>query len=79
MAGAFVAVADDATAVYWNPAGVGDRLARQRSVGRRPLPIGLSAVCKALQNEEDTGAIVAFPPPRLDLPTTAWEPTELCR
>ena len=23
MAGAFVAVADDATAVYWNPAGVG--------------------------------------------------------
>ena len=59
MAGAFVGVADDATAVYWNPAGVATGSHRQRSVGRRPLPIGREPP-QTLQNEEDTGAIVAI-------------------
>ena len=41
MAGAFVAVADDATAVYWNPAGVATG-SSSACVGRRPLQVGSS-------------------------------------
>jgi hypothetical protein len=59
MAGAFVAVADDATAVYWNPAGVatGSIVSVVLDAGRfqsgAPNPQGV-------ENQQDTGAIVAL-------------------
>ena len=58
MAGAFVAVADDATAVYWNPAGVGtgSLLSVVLDAGR----FRLGAVPQGVANEEDTSAIVAL-------------------
>ena len=59
MAGAFVAVADDATAVYWNPAGVatGSIISVVLDAGRFRLG---STALQSAQNEEDTGAIVAL-------------------
>ena len=59
MAGAFVAVADDATAVYWNPAGVatGSLVSVVLDAGRFRLG---STRSQSAQNEEDTGAIVAL-------------------
>ena len=59
MAGAFVAVADDASAVYWNPAGVatGSIVSVVLDAGRFRLG---STVPQSIQNEEDTGAIVAL-------------------
>jgi hypothetical protein len=59
MAGAFVAVADDASAVYWNPAGVatGSIVSVVLDAGRFRLG---STVSQSAQNEEDTGAIVAM-------------------
>ena len=58
MAGAFVAVADDATAVYWNPAGVatGSIVSVVLDAGAAetgPNPQGL-------ENQKDTSAIVAL-------------------
>ena len=46
MAGAFVAVADDATAVYWNPAGVatGSLVSVVLDAGR--IPVGLIQAAK---------------------------------
>ena len=59
MAGAFVAVADDASAVYWNPAGVatGSLVSVVLDAGRFRLG---STQPQTARNEEDTGAIVAF-------------------
>ena len=58
MAGAFVAVADDATAVYWNPAGVatGSIVSVVLDAGRfqsGPDPQGL-------ETQKDTSAVVAL-------------------
>ena len=59
MAGAFVALADDASAVYWNPAGVatGSIVSVVLDAGRFRLG---STGSQSAQNEEDTGAIVAL-------------------
>ena len=59
MAGAFVAVADDATAVYWNPAGVatGSLVSVVLDAGRFRLG---SSRLQSAENEEDTSAIVAL-------------------
>jgi hypothetical protein len=58
MAGAFVAVADDATAVYWNPAGVatGSIVSVVLDAGR----FRLGSAAPQGQNDDDTGAIVAL-------------------
>src|SRR5262245_24111972 len=50
MGGAFVAVADDATATYWNPAGL---------VGGRPVGFTLGWYRRAAGNPDD----LAFPGP----------------
>jgi len=59
MAGAFVAVADDATAVYWNPAGTatGSIVSVVLDAGRFRLG---STRPQIATNEEDTGAVVAL-------------------
>src|SRR5687768_4666028 len=59
MAGAFVAVADDATAVYWNPAGIatGSIVSVVLDAGRFRLG---STRAQTAPNEEDTGAVVAM-------------------
>jgi hypothetical protein len=59
MAGAFVAVADDATAVYWNPAGVatGSIVSVVLDAGR--FQLGASRLQSA-EDQEDTSAIVAL-------------------
>ena len=59
MAGAFVAVADDATAVYWNPAGIGTGsiVSVVLDAGRFRLDQPPS---QAVSGEEDTGAVVAL-------------------
>ena len=59
MAGAFVAVADDASAVYWNPAGVatGSLVSVVLDAGRFRLG---STLPQTARNEEDTGAVVAL-------------------
>jgi hypothetical protein len=59
MAGAFVAVADDATAVYWNPAGVatGSLVSVVLDAGRFRLG---SSRLQSTEAEEDTSAIVAL-------------------
>jgi hypothetical protein len=59
MAGAFVAVADDATAVYWNPAGVatGSFVSVVLDAGR--FQLGASGP-QAVEKQQDTGAIVAL-------------------
>ncbi|MBY0494048.1 MAG: conjugal transfer protein TraF [Cyanobacteria bacterium] len=59
MAGAFVAVADDATAVYWNPAGVatGSIVSVVLDAGR--FKLGLSNP-QGLEPQEDTSAILAL-------------------
>ena len=60
MAGAFVAVADDATAAYWNPAGLGTgdffSLAAERSHVSLPSVGGVTPVLR-------TGAILVGTPP----------------
>jgi len=60
MAGAFVAVADDATAAYWNPAGLGTgdffSLAAERSHVSLPSVDGVTPVLR-------TGAILIGTPP----------------
>ena len=58
MAGAFVAVADDATAVYWNPAGVATG-----SIVSVVLDAGafeLGANPQGLETHKDTSAVVAL-------------------
>jgi len=59
MAGAFVAVADDATAVYWNPAGVA-----AGSIVSAVIDYGRSeperASLQPLANQQDTTAFVGF-------------------
>jgi hypothetical protein len=59
MAGAFVAVADDATAVYWNPAGVatGSIVSVVLDAGRSRLG---AAQSQTSDSEGDTVATVAF-------------------
>ena len=59
MAGAFVAVADDATAVYWNPAGVatGSIVSVVLDAGR--FQLGASDP-QSIGQKEDTSAIVAL-------------------
>jgi hypothetical protein len=59
MAGAFVAVADDATAVYWNPAGVatGSIVSVVLDAGR--FQLGASRLQSA-EDQEDTSAMVAL-------------------
>lgn len=59
MAGAFVAVADDATAVYWNPAGVatGSIVSVVLDAGR--FQIG-STSPQSLEAHKDTSAVVAL-------------------
>jgi len=59
MAGAFVAVADDATAVYWNPAGVGTGSIVSVVLDAGRFQLG-SVPSQNIPNEEDTGAIVAL-------------------
>jgi F plasmid transfer operon protein TraF len=59
MAGAFVAVADDATAVYWNPAGVGTGSIVSVVLDAGRFRLG-SVPSQGVPNEEDTGAIVAL-------------------
>lgn len=59
MAGAFVAVADDATAVYWNPAGVGTGSLVSVVLDAGRFRLG-SASSQATPNKEDTGAVVAL-------------------
>ena len=59
MAGAFVAVADDATAVYWNPAGVGTGSLVSVVLDAGRFRLG-RAPSEDIHNEEDTGAIVAL-------------------
>jgi len=59
MAGAFVAVADDATAVYWNPAGVGTGSLVSVVLDAGRFRLG-SASSEGARNEEDTGAVVAL-------------------
>ena len=59
MAGAFVAVADDASAVYWNPAGVGTGSLVSVVLDAGRFRLG-RAPSEGIQNEEDTGAIVAL-------------------
>ena len=59
MAGAFVAVADDATAVYWNPAGVGTGSIVSVVLDAGRFRLG-STPPQGTPNEEDTGAIVAL-------------------
>src|SRR4029453_16580011 len=60
MAGAFVAVADDATAAYWNPAGLGTgdfvSLALERSHGSFPAGGGVAPALR-------TGAVLIGTPP----------------
>ncbi len=59
MAGAFVAVADDATAVYWNPAGVatGSFVSLVLDAGR--FQLGASTP-QDVASQQDTGSIVAL-------------------
>src|SRR6187399_1601044 len=59
MAGAFVAVADDASAVYWNPAGIatGTLVSAvidfgQGQTGKEPIQVSAA--------QRDTGFMVAF-------------------
>jgi len=59
MAGAFVAVADDATAVYWNPAGVGTGAIVSVVLDAGRFRLG-SPPSQDVPSEEDTGAIVAL-------------------
>src|SRR4026209_765604 len=59
MAGAFVAVADDATAVYWNPAGVATGSIVSAVLGAGPFRLG-SVPSQNVPNEEHTCAIVAL-------------------
>lgn len=59
MAGAFVAVADDASAVYWNPAGVatGSFVSAVVDLGRAQPSAASSQLSS---NQRDTTAMVAF-------------------
>jgi hypothetical protein len=59
MAGAFVAVADDATAVYWNPAGVGTGAIVSAVFDAGRFQTG-SPVRQSTTTEEDTAAVVAI-------------------
>jgi hypothetical protein len=59
MAGAFVAVADDATAVYWNPAGVGTGAIVSAVLDAGRFQTG-SSERQGIAAEEDTGAVVAL-------------------
>ena len=58
MAGAFVAIADDASAVYWNPAGVGTGSIVSVVLDAGRFRLG-SLPSQNIPNEEDTSAIVA--------------------
>ena len=62
MAGAFVAVADDATASWWNPAGLasGQYLSMVTERGRMTEPASPTADARALRTTSSTFAI-AFP------------------
>ena len=59
MAGAFVAVADDATAVYWNPAGVGTGSLVSVVLDAGRFRLG-STSSQGTPGKEDTSAIVAL-------------------
>jgi hypothetical protein len=59
MAGAFVAVADDATAVYWNPAGVGTGAIFSAVFDAGRFQTGATER-QETATEEDTGAVMAF-------------------
>lgn len=59
MAGAFVAVADDATAVYWNPAGVGTGAIVSAVFDAGRFQTG-SPELQETATEEDTAAVVAI-------------------
>jgi hypothetical protein len=59
MAGAFVAVADDATAVYWNPAGVGTGAIVSAVFDAGRFQTG-SSERQRTATKEDTGAVLAF-------------------
>jgi hypothetical protein len=59
MAGAFVAVADDATAVYWNPAGVGTGAIVSAVFDAGRFQMG-SSERQETAAEEDTGAVLAL-------------------
>ena len=59
MAGAFVAVADDATAVYWNPAGVGTGAIVSAVFDAGRFQTGSPERQRAV-TEEDTGAVLAI-------------------
>jgi hypothetical protein len=59
MAGAFVAVADDATAVYWNPAGVGTGPFVSAVFDAGRFRTG-SSERQRVAAEEDTSAVVAI-------------------
>ena len=86
MAGAFVAVADDATAVYWNPAGVATGSYRQRCAGLRPGSRRTAPVQTATPGgSEDTAALRGASATAIRAwPTTGWvlrprQPPEPCR
>src|SRR6476661_3580177 len=63
MAGAFVAVADDASAVYWNPAGIasGSLVSAVISFGQISQPAESPAnSTQPFENQRDSGGIVAL-------------------
>ena len=59
MAGAFVGLADDATAVYWNPAGVATGSIASVVLDAGRFQMGLSDP-QTTERHKDTGAIVAL-------------------
>jgi hypothetical protein len=58
MAGAFVAVADDATAVYWNPAGIATGSIVSVVLDAGPIETGSNL--QGLETQKDTSAVVAL-------------------
>ena len=67
MAGAFVGVADDATAVYWNPAGVATGAYRQLCPGCHGQEIRAGRRRRPAAGERHTERIVALSAPAVGL------------
>ena len=60
MAGAFVGVADDATAVYWNPAGVGTGALVSAVFDAGRCRSWRTDAANCCRQQEDTAAVVAI-------------------
>jgi hypothetical protein len=63
MAGAYVGVADDATAVYWNPAGVATGALVSVVIGAGGQTVAQGA--QLIESQQDTAAVVAISAPPL--------------